>query len=419
MKLEKEDQRSMPGSEILRAENISKSFGPVKANADINISLFKGEIISILGENGAGKSTLMNVLYGLYHPTSGSIYINNEKVRFQSPRDAISKGIGMVHQHFMLIEPLTVTENIVLGNEPNNWRGINYAIAREQVLTLSNKFNLKIDPDAVVGDLPVGLQQRVEILKALYRKVQILILDEPTAVLTPQEVQDFFKVVTGLKENGVSVIIITHKLEEVKQISSRVYILRKGRIAGESPTEGVSKIELANLMVGRDVVLQVDKQLGKVEKRELFSIDKLSVTDGRGILALDNLSLDVHPGEIVAIAGVDGNGQEELAEAVMGLRKIDSGEISLEGNKINHWSTKKRIESGISYVPADRQKSGLVLPFTIGENTLLGNHRKPPLVSKGLLNENEIYDYADKLVNQYGVLTSSSRETANHLSGGN
>ncbi len=405
--------------EILRTEGLSKSFGPVVANKDIHMNLYQGEIISILGENGAGKSTLMNMLYGLYKPTAGSIYVKGKKISFTSPRDAISQGIGMVHQHFMLIEPLTVLENIILGNEPHSWNGVDYKRARKDVNQLINTFNLSIDLDAVIEDLPVGLQQRVEIVKALYRNVDILILDEPTAVLTPQEVQDFFEVIRRLRDKGVSVIIITHKLEEIKQISSRVYILRKGTIVGEQPTLGIDRKELANLMVGRDVVLQVEKPEPHVENCELFSVQNLQVADNRGLLALQDLSLSVHPGEIVAIAGVDGNGQEELAEAIMGLRKVQSGNIFFNNESLNHTHTKDRIAKGISYVPADRHKSGLVLNFTIGENILLGNHRTLPLVSRGFLQNREIYQYSDSLVKQYGVKTSSSRELADHLSGGN
>ncbi len=405
--------------EILRTQGLSKSFGSVIANKDIDITLYQGEIISILGENGAGKSTLMNMLYGLYKPSAGQIYVKGKSVSFTSPRDAIAQGIGMVHQHFMLIEPLSVLENIILGNEPYSWKGIDHTKARKEVSELIERFNLHIDLDAKVEDIPVGLQQRVEIVKALYRKVDVLILDEPTAVLTPQEIQDFFHVIRTLRDRGVSVIIITHKLEEIKQISRRVYILRKGKIVGEQQTEGLNREELANLMVGRNVVLNVEKPEPKVENRELLSTKNLQVLGNRGTLALHDLSLSVRPGEIVAIAGVDGNGQEELAEAIMGLRKVQKGVISFEGESITKTPTKDRIAQGISYVPADRHKSGLVLDFTLGENILLGNHRTPPLVSRGFLQEKEIYQYSDTLIDQYGVMTPSSQELASHLSGGN
>jgi len=404
---------------ILETRSISKSFGKVQANRDISIHLKEGEIVSILGENGAGKSTLMNILYGLYQPDEGQVLLKGEEVHFSSPREAIGLGLGMVHQHFMLVETLTVTQNIILGEEPAGRAGIDYKKARQDILDLSRKYHLEIDPDRLISDLPVGLQQRVEILKALYRKARILILDEPTAVLTPQEVQDFFLVVRRLREQGVSVIIITHKLEEIREISERVYILRRGEITGEFPTQGVSAAELANHMVGREVVLKVDYTPHEALEKNLFEIRDLHVLSNRKLPAVNGLSLSVRPGEIVGIAGVDGNGQEELAEAVMGLRKIEGGELFLRDRPVNGWTVRNRIDQGMGYVPADRQKDGLVLPFSIAENTLLGNQRKPELVRYGHVNRKAVHEQAAGLISRFDIMADGPDTAAGNLSGGN
>ncbi len=404
---------------ILETRNIVKQFPKVLANNNINIVLRKGEILSLLGENGAGKSTLMNMLYGLYRPTSGSILLDGNEVVFHSPKDAIRYGLGMVHQHFMLVETLSVTENIILGTEPGKGGVIDYRTAREEVLSLSRTYHLEIDPDARIETLSVGLQQRVEILKALYRKARILILDEPTAVLTPQEVEELFVVVRKLIEGGVSIIIITHKLEEVKAIADRVYVLRRGELVGERKTSDVSKQDLANLMVGRDVVLTVQKEPKKIAKDPVFVIDGITVKSDKGNDVLHELSLSVRPGEIVGIAGVDGNGQTELAEALMGLRKIESGTVLFNGADVTRLPTKRKIESRVSYVPADRQKYGLVLPMKISENMIIGYHDKPPFCGKINLNLREIDAYSEKLVKQFDIRTPSVTVTASTLSGGN
>ncbi|MDC7226429.1 MAG: ABC transporter ATP-binding protein [Spirochaetales bacterium] len=407
---------------VLEMRNIVKQFPKVLANNNINIKLYEGEILSLLGENGAGKSTLMNVLYGLYKPTSGDIFLNGEKVSFSSPKDAILRGLGMVHQHFMLVETLSVTENIILGSEPGKAGVIDYKTAREEVKNLSEKYGLNVDPDALVESMPVGLQQRVEILKALYRKANVLILDEPTAVLTPQEVDELFEVIKTLVATGVSVIIITHKLEEVKEISDRSYILRRGEISGECNTADVSKEELANLMVGRDVVLTVQKETKASTVEPVLKIRGLNVKNDKGIVAVSNLNLDIRPGEIVGVAGVDGNGQTELAEAVRSLRDVESGTILFKEEDITSLKTKELIDRKMAYVPADRHRFGLVLPMTVAENTVLGYHdREPAVKSKNslIMNLGEIAADAEALVEQYDIRTPGVQVPAGTLSGGN
>ncbi|MBN2049572.1 MAG: ABC transporter ATP-binding protein [Spirochaetales bacterium] len=404
---------------ILEMKNIVKEFPRVLANDDINVSLRRGEILSLLGENGAGKSTLMNILYGLYRPTSGRIVLDGQEVFFSSPKDAIHHGLGMVHQHFMLVETLTVTENIILGSEPGKGGFIDYRQAREEVKRISQAYHLAIDPDAYIENLSVGLQQRVEILKALYRKAGILILDEPTAVLTPQEVEELFVVIRTLRDSGVSIIIITHKLEEVMAISERVYILRRGKLVGERITSGVTKEELANLMVGRDVVLQVHRKVKKIEAEPVFRLQNLIVHSDRGLPAVNDLSLDIRPGEIVGIAGVDGNGQGELAEAVRGLRNLESGSILFQGQDISRTSTKERIRRKMSYVPADRHRYGLVLSMTLSENIAMGLHDKEPNVKGVRLNYSAMEQQAAAMVDRFDIRTPSVEVRAANLSGGN
>lgn len=424
---------------ILEMKNITKKFPKVIANEDITINLKKGEILALLGENGAGKSTLMNILYGLYKPTSGEILLEGKKIQFHSPKDAIKHNLGMVHQHFMLVENLTVTENIILGDEPGSAGFINYNIARKKVKELSAKFQLEIDPDEKIENLSVGLQQRVEILKALYRKAKVLILDEPTAVLTPQEIEKLFSVIKNLVKNGVSVIIITHKLEEVLDIANRVYILRRGKLVGERSTEGVTKNELANMMVGRDVVLTVTKTPKERGEKPILKINNLSVYNNKKIEAVNDVSFEVYPGEIVGLAGVDGNGQTELAEAIIGFRDAFKGEILFEDkalaindktdkqnilsflNKVffeNNY-VKERLNKNISIVPADRQKHGLVLDMQVAENLILGYQGKGRFWNKGILKWKEIYDFSESLVKRFDIRTPNSKNIASNLSGGN
>lgn len=405
---------------VLEMKNIVKQFPKVLANNNINIKLKKGEILALLGENGAGKSTLMNVLYGLYKPTSGQILLKGQEVELSSPRDAIQRGLGMVHQHFMLVDTLTVTENIIMGSEPGRAGIIDYKEARKRVVALSEKYRLKIDPDEKIENMSVGLQQRVEILKALYREAGVLILDEPTAVLTPQEVDELFEVVKTLIDTGVSIIIITHKLEEVKAISDRVYILRRGEIAGECRTADVSKADLANLMVGREVVLTVKKEKRENSERPQFAIEGLKVRNDKGLYGVDGLSLKVSPGEIVGIAGVDGNGQTELAEAIRGLRKVDSGRISFKGEDITNRKTKDLMRRRMGYVPSDRHRYGLVLPMTVAENSVLGYHDEKENLSGWVkMNLPVIGRKAEELVQRFDIRTPGVQVPAVNLSGGN
>ena len=404
---------------ILEMKHIVKEFPRVLANDDISIYLKEGEILGLLGENGAGKSTLMNVLYGLYSPSSGQVLLKGNKVSFQSPKEAIRMGLGMVHQHFMLVEDLTVTENIILGIEPGRAGVIDYRAAREGVVELSEKYHLAINPDTKIASLSVGLQQRVEILKALYRDAGILILDEPTAVLTPQEVEELFEVIRELRNTGASIIIITHKLEEIMAIAERVYILRRGRLVGEKRTDEVTKEELANLMVGRDVILTVHKKLKEIALDPVFEIGDLSIESERGIDAVSNLSLNVKPGEIVGIAGVDGNGQTELAEGIMGLRRIKNGKLLFKGRDITALSTKQRINQRFSNVPADRQRFGLVMDMKVSENCIIGQHDRHPFARGINLNLSTITEYAERLVREFDIRTPSVGIPVSNLSGGN
>lgn len=404
---------------ILETIQITKQFPKVLANENVSIQLHEGEILSLLGENGAGKSTLMNILYGLYKPTSGEIHLHGEQVEFTSPKDAIQLGLGMVHQHFMLVDTLTVTENIILGSEPGKGVQIDYREARREVKDLSDRYGLKIDPDATIENLSVGLQQRVEILKALYRKAKILILDEPTAVLTPQEVEELFGVIKDLRDSGVSVIIITHKLEEVMEISDRVYILRRGKIEGERITADVTKEELANLMVGRNVVLTVHRDPHEAHPEPVFEIEQLHVLDDRNISVVRGLSLEVKPGEVVGIAGVDGNGQSELAEAIMGLRTASSGRIMHLGDEVTSLTTKERISRSIGYVPADRRRYGLILSMTIAENIAMGYHDRAPNSRGWILDYPAMEEHAGALIDQFDIRAPGPLAQAGHLSGGN
>ena len=403
----------------LEMKNIVKQFPRVLANNKVNIHLDAGEILALLGENGAGKSTLMNILYGLYKPTSGQIFLNGREVAFHSPQDAIRQGLGMVHQHFMLVDTLTVTENIILGLEPGR-RGItDYKKAREEVVALSQKYHLEIDPDAMIETLSVGLQQRVEILKALYRRAKILILDEPTAILTPQEVEELFNVVKTLEESGVSIIIITHKLAEVKMISHRVYILRRGEVVGVHNTAEVTKTQLANDMVGREVLLSPSRKARKQTDEPSFRVEDLVVKSDRGVEALCRLSLDIRPGEIVGIAGVDGNGQAELAEAIRGLRRVASGRVFFQGKDVTNLPTREGIARKMGYVPSDRHRFGLVLPFSVAENIAMGYHSGPPNARGPNLDFKYMEKCAQKLVEDFDIRTPGTDVPAGNLSGGN
>ncbi len=404
---------------ILKTVGISKSFGSVKANKNINFFLKKGEILSILGENGAGKSTLMNILYGLHKPDEGEIFINDKKVEFNSSKDSIENGLGMVHQHFKLVENLSVTQNIILGQEPIKHFAIDYKKSTAKVKDLSKKYKLEINPNSLIKDLPIGIQQRVEILKVLYRNANILILDEPTAVLTPQEVMSFFKVVENLRDNGVSVIIITHKLKEIQYLSDRVYILRKGEITDVFNTSDVSAQQLASSMVGRNVVLTSEYKKATPLDFDILKINNIKVKNNQNLLAINNLSLNVKPGEIVGIAGVEGNGQSELAHAIMGLTNVFEGEIIHKDEDITSISVKKRIARGMGYVPDDRQKAGLIMPFPITENILVGNHYNPSYVSKGIIQKEFLINKSEALIKDFCIKSDNCLSQINELSGGN
>ena len=409
--------------------DITKSWPGIVANDHVNLKVRKGEIHALVGENGAGKTTLMNILYGLIHPDSGEIYINGQLVHISGPRDAIRLKIGMVHQHFMLIPPLTVAENIVLGHEPGTVRSVyDVKAAREAILKLSKQYGLPIDPDARVEKLSVGLQQRVEILKTLYRAAEILIMDEPTGVLTPQETFELFRVLRGLVEQGKTIIFITHKLREVLELTDTITVLRRGKNAGELVTRETNQAEIARLMVGREVLLRVNKtpaHPGPV----VLHVEDLHVDSDRGLEALHGVSFDVHAGEILGIAGVEGNGQSELIEALTGMRKITSGQMTITpvkdgvaGKTIDLTTLNARQERtyGVAHIPEDRRGSGLVLTDTIEDNLILGRQRWPQFSWNGLvLLLRRIVNWAKRLVNEFDIRTSSIDAPARSLSGGN
>lgn len=409
---------SVSAEPVLRIEHVTKRFPGVLANEDVSMSLYRGEVVAILGENGAGKSTLMNVVYGLLDADAGRILVNGSEVMIKGPRQAIDLGIGMVHQHFMLIEPLTVTENIVLGIEPTKWDVIERDQARRDVVAISERYGLKVDPDARVMDLSVGMQQRVEILKALYRKAQILILDEPTAVLTPQEVAELFEIVRQLVDEGLAVVIITHKLEEVMAFADRIVVMRAGHVVGETRPAETDEATLARMMVGREVMLRVERTPAR-SGDVVLDIEDLHVLDDRRLEAVRGVSLDVRAGEIVGIAGVDGNGQRELVEAIMGLRRPVTGHVSLRGKDITHASPAATIEAGVSFVPEDRQRRGLVLDFDIVENLTLGDQRREPFSRFGVLDRKAMASVADQRIKDYDIRTPGPTTRAGNLSGGN
>lgn len=404
---------------VVEMKNITKKFGDFTANDNIDLTVHKGEIHALLGENGAGKTTLMNILYGLYQPTSGEIFINGQKVQVTNPNVAIGLGIGMVHQHFMLIDTFTVTQNIMLGMEESKGLGIlDLDKATKKVEELSKKYGLYVDPNAYIQDISVGMQQRVEILKALYRGADILILDEPTAVLTPQEIEELMVIMRSLTDQGKTVIIITHKLKEIKQVADYCTIIRRGKKIDTVKVEDVSEEELASMMVGRNVSFKVDKA-HKEPGEVVLEIDNLYVKDNRGLDAVKGLSLQLRKGEVLGIAGVDGNGQKELLEALTGLRKAESGRILMKGKDITNLSPREIIDSGINNIPEDRQKRGLVLDFTVAENLILENYHKKPFSNKGRLNHKAIDDFASESIEKFDVRPRNIRQLAGALSGGN
>jgi simple sugar transport system ATP-binding protein len=406
------------GRIVLEARKLTKRFPGVLANDRVDLLMHQGEILALLGENGAGKSTLMNMLYGLYRPDSGEIWIKGEQVTLHNPRDAINRGVGMVHQHFQLVPVMTVAENVMLGSEVIRNGRLDRREARRQVRELSQRYNLQVDPTAVVEDLPVGTQQRVEIIKALYRHADILILDEPTAVLTPQEANELFQIMRELTQQGVSIIFITHKLKEVLAIADRVSVMRRGQMVGSIPTQGATQASLAEMMVGRKVILQVEKEEAKPGE-VVLQVENLSVTDERGHSVVKELNLEVRAGEIVGVAGVQGNGQRELVEALTGLRGVENGRITIAGQDIAHTSPRHITELGVAHIPEDREKHGLVMAYSIADNMVLNRYYQSPYAHSFVLDQEAINEEGTKLVAEYDVRTPSVLTPARNLSGGN
>jgi len=403
---------------VLEMRGIRKEFPGVVANDDVSLDVRTGEVHALLGENGAGKSTLMNILYGLYRPDGGQILLNGKPTEFGSARDAIRAGIGMVHQHFMLIPVMTVAENIVLGTEPREGILLDERGAEKRVRELSQQFGLAVEPTALVSDITVGQQQRVEILKALYRGADVLILDEPTAVLTPQEARELFAIIRSLQSDGKSIIFISHKLNEVLEIADRITVLRRGKTIETVPAEGATEASLARAMVGRDVLLRVEKKASEPGD-VLLAVEDLHVNDDRGIAKVRGVSFEVRAGEIVGIAGVDGNGQTELIDAITGLQKIVSGRVVVAGREFVHASARDMLDAGVGHIPEDRQRRGLVLEFSIAENIALHDYAKPPDSKWGWLFPRRFITRAAKLIKEFDVRGGGPLTRAGGLSGGN
>lgn len=408
----------MAHENVIEMRDITKVFGGFVANDKINLHLRKGEIHALLGENGAGKSTLMNMLAGLLEPTSGEIAVNGQVVNLDSPSKAASLGIGMVHQHFMLVEAFTVAENIILGSELTKNGVLDIAGASKEIKALSERYGLAVDPSAKVADISVGAQQRVEILKTLYRGADILIFDEPTAVLTPSEIDELMAIMKNLVKEGKSIILITHKLDEIRAVSDRVTVIRRGKSIETVEIAGATNADLAEMMVGRSVSSKTEKQASK-PKEVVLSIKDLVVNENRGVPAVKNLSLDVRAGEIVGIAGIDGNGQSELIQAITGLRKVESGSIELKGDSIVGLHPRQITELSVGHVPEDRHRDGLILEMMISENITLQTYYKEPHSKNGILNYSNITSYAKKLMEEFDVRAASELVPAAALSGGN
>ena len=408
----------MTHENVIDMREITKIFGQFVANDKINLHLRRGEIHALLGENGAGKSTLMNMLAGLLEPTSGEIAVNGQVVKLDSPSKAASLGIGMVHQHFMLVEAFTVAENIILGSEITKNGVLDIKKAIQEIKELSEKYGLAVDPSAKIEDISVGAQQRVEILKTLYRGADILIFDEPTAVLTPAEIDELMIIMKNLVKEGKSIILITHKLDEIRAVSDRVTVIRRGKSIETVEIAGATNQDLAEMMVGRSVSFTTEKNPPQ-PKEVILSIKYLVVNENRGIPAVKNLSLDVRAGEIVGIAGIDGNGQSELIQAITGLRKVKSGTINIKGKDVVGLPPRKITEMKVSHVPEDRHRDGLVLDLTISENIALQTYYKEPLSKNGILNYTNIHNYARKLMEEFDVRAANDYVPASALSGGN
>lgn len=404
----------------LELKGITKRFGTLVANDSIDLVVESGQIHSLLGENGAGKSTLMNVLYGLYKADEGQILLDGKPANFSGPGDAMAAGIGMVHQHFMLIPVFTVAENVALGHEPTNKLGVlDIEAARKLVREISKRFGFDVDPDAMVEDLPVGVQQRVEIIKSLARDAKVLVLDEPTAVLTPQETDELMEIMRGLAKSGTSIVFITHKLREVKAVADKITVIRQGKVVGEAEPTTDTK-ELASMMVGREVDLKVDKKSATPDN-VVLSVQGISVLDDRDQRAVNNVSFEIRAGEILAIAGVQGNGQTELAEAILGLRQLhtSSGEVAILGKSVRGKPVRAILESGVGYVPEDRKKDGLISEFSIAENLMLNGSFSTPFAKGFGIAFGERNKIADRLVEEFDVRTPSAQTPAGKLSGGN
>jgi len=403
---------------LITLKNITKYFPGTIANDHIDLTLAGGEVLALFGENGAGKTTLMSILYGLYQPDEGEIFIKGKQVKIRSPHDAMEYGIGMIHQHFTLVPVHTVVENIILGTEQVSLKYLDIEEKVRKIEKIGNKYGLEVDPFAIIRQLPVGMQQRVEILKALYRNVQILIMDEPTSVLTPQETEKLFNFIRDFKAKGHSVIFISHKLNEVMEIADRISVLRDGKIVGDVSRSEASESQLTHMMIGRDLAI-VKKNNTIHPKSEMLKIENLTIVGDRKSKVIDDISFTVREGEIFGIAGVSGNGQEELAQALCGLRKVKSGQITLSDKDITNKDVFSIIHQGVGYIPADRHKEGLVLDMSIEENLFLKDHSNPMFLHYGFLNQNKIQENARNLMRDFEIKAASSKSRAMTLSGGN
>ncbi|MFC3927278.1 ABC transporter ATP-binding protein [Streptococcus caprae] len=408
----------MTQENVIEMRNITKKFGEFVANDQINLTVKRGEIHSLLGENGAGKSTLMNMLAGLLQPTSGQILVNGQEVHLDSPSKAAKLGIGMVHQHFMLVEAFTVAENIILGNEVTKGVALDLKKASQEIKALSEHYGLAVDPSAKISDISVGAQQRVEILKTLYRGADIIIFDEPTAVLTPSEIAELLDIMRNLVKEGKSIILITHKLDEIRAVSDRVTVIRRGKSIDTVTIEGSTSQELAEMMVGRSVSFKTEK-IAANPKEVVLDIQNLVVNENRGVAAVKNLSLQVRAGEVVGIAGIDGNGQTELIEAITGMRKTVSGDVLIKGQSIHGKTVRQITEMSLGHIPEDRHRDGMVLEMTVAENLALQTYYKEPNSKNGILNYDNMNAKARELMEEFDVRGAGELIAGGDLSGGN